>query len=140
MDLLLINGHRSVPGYLPGSNLGENILMQLAWKRGYSAQMLQDYVANILRELDRLNRENCLPKVAGFYTDFNNITWTEKLIRHLKRLRPETIVIVGGPQSAGLAEAFLRRTGTDALCLPKRKTADTKAFSGISARTKRKTP
>ena len=41
---------------------------------------------------------------------------TEKLIRHLKRLRPETIVIVGGPQSAGLAEAFLRRTGTDALC------------------------
>lgn len=116
MDLLLINGHRSVPGYLPGSNLGENILMQLAWKRGYSAQMLQDYVANILRELERLNRENCLPKVAGFYTDFNNITWTEKLIRHLKRLRPETIVIVGGPQSAGLAEAFLRRTGTDALC------------------------
>ena len=116
MDLLLINGHRCVPGYLPGSNLGEYILLQLAQKRGYEVRMLQDYVGSILNELGRLKMENSLPRVAGFYTDFNNITWTEKLIRHLKRLSPETLVIVGGPQAAGLGEDFLRRTGTDLLC------------------------
>ena len=54
MDLLLLNGHRQMPGYLPGSNLGMTILLQLARKRGYAADMLQDYVGNILRALDRM--------------------------------------------------------------------------------------
>jgi len=116
MDLLLINAHRYVPGYLPGSNLGENILLQLAWKNGYQADMVQDYVGNILRKLTELEEENSLPKVAGFYTDFNNITWTKKLIRYLKRKHPGIVVIVGGPQAAGLDGDFLRETKADALC------------------------
>lgn len=116
MDVLLINGHRYIPGYLPGSNLGVNILLQLARKRGYEAEMLQDYVANIVRNLDRMADEDNLPKVVGFYTDFNNITWTEKLIVYLKGLKKETVVIVGGPQSAGLDGEFLKRTGADVLC------------------------
>ncbi len=82
MDLILVNGHRQVPGYLPGSNLGMNILLQLAVQRGYTARMLQDYVGKILREIDLLAGTDELPRVMGFYTDFNNITWTEKMIGH----------------------------------------------------------
>ena len=80
MDLLLVNGHRQVPGYLPGSNLGMNILLQLARKKGYEADMLQDYVGRIVRKLDLMAETDSFPKVMGFYTDFNNITWTKKLI------------------------------------------------------------
>lgn len=116
MDLLLINGHRQVPGYLPGSNLGMMILLQLARKKGYTADMMQDYVGNIVRTMDRMAEEGTLPRVMGFYTDFNNITWSEKLIRHVKEKKSDLTVIVGGPQSAGLDGAFLERTGADVLC------------------------
>ena len=116
MDLLLVNGHRQVPGYLPGSNLGMNILLQLARKKGYEADMLQDYVGRIVRKLDLMAETDNFPKVMGFYTDFNNITWTKKLIRRVKELKPAVTVIVGGPQSAGLGEDFLRETGADVLC------------------------
>ena len=116
MDLILVNGHRQVPGYLPGSNLGMNILLQLAVQRGYTARMLQDYVGKILREIDLLAGKDELPRVMGFYTDFNNITWTEKLIRYVKRKKPQMTVIVGGPQAAGLAGDFLERTGADVIC------------------------
>ena len=116
MDLLLLNGHRQMPGYLPGSNLGMTILLQLARNRGYAADMLQDYVGNICRALDRMAEEGTLPKVLGFYTDFNNITWSEKLIRHVKAKKRDVTVIVGGPQSVGLDGAFLARSGADVLC------------------------
>ena len=116
MDLLLVNGHRQVPGYLSGSNLGMIILLQLARKRGYEADMVQDYVGRIVPMLDRMAQTDTLPRVMGFYTDFNNIAWSEKLIRRVKAQKPEMTVIVGGPQSAGLGEDFLRRTGADVLC------------------------
>lgn len=116
MDLMLMNGHRQVPGHLPGSNLGMNILLQLALKKGYTARMLQDYVGCILREIDRLAEKNELPEIMGFYTDFNNITWTKKMIRFAKKKKPSMKVIVGGPQAVGLDGAFLRETGADVLC------------------------
>ena len=116
MDVLLINAHRQVPGYLPGSNLGVNILLQLARRKGYKADMLQDYAGRVVDRLSELYKESALPKIAGFYTDFNNITWTEKIIAHLKSLSPETVVIVGGPQSSGLEGGFLRSSGADVLC------------------------
>ena len=113
---MLVNGHRQVPGYLPGSNLGVNILLQLALRKGYTASMLQDYIGKILCEIDRLAGQDELPRVMGFYTDFNNITWTEKLIRYAKKTKPDMIIIVGGPQAAGLGEEFLRRSGADVIC------------------------
>lgn len=51
MDLILINAHRYVSGYLPGSNLGINVLLQVIRNQGYQGEMLQGFVNEISSQL-----------------------------------------------------------------------------------------
>lgn len=117
MDLILINAHRYVSGYLPGSNLGINVLLQVIRNQGYQGEMLQGFVNEISSQLKERMQSKERPSIVGFYSDFNNIFWTKKLIIKLKQNHPEVIVLIGGPQAVGIGEAFIRETGADVICI-----------------------
>ncbi|MBK5244505.1 MAG: B12-binding domain-containing radical SAM protein [Eubacteriaceae bacterium] len=117
MELLLIKSHRYVSGYIPGSNLGMNILTQLLTKKGYDVQMFQGYAKEALDYVkEALGKEN-KPKIIGFYCDFNNIHWVKTFSQEVKKHFPEVVLLAGGPQTAGLDADFLRETAIEAACI-----------------------
>ena len=88
MDLLLIKSHRSVCGYIPGSNLGMNILIQLLRKKGYTADMFQGYAKEALNHVKAVMQQENRPKVIGFYCDFDNVHWVGLFAREVKKAYP----------------------------------------------------
>ena len=117
MDLLLIKSHRSVCGYIPGSNLGMNILIQLLREKGYSADMFQGYAREALKHVRMLMEQEDRPKIIGLYCDFDNVHWVRLFAREVKRNYPEVILLAGGPQTVGMDACFLKDTGIAAACI-----------------------
>ena len=117
MDILLIKSHRYVSGYVPGSNLGLNILLQLLTAKGYEAEMFQGYAQEALTYVKQLMEQANRPKIIGFYCDFNNIHWVTIFSREIKQLFPEVIVLAGGPQTVGLDADFFKATSIAAACV-----------------------
>ena len=117
MELLLIKSHRYVSGYIPGSNLGMNILTQLLTEKGYDVQMFQGYAKEALDYVKELMGKEEKPKIIGFYCDFNNIHWVKTFSQEVKKRFPEVILLAGGPQTAGLDADFLKETSIEAACI-----------------------
>lgn len=117
MDILLVKSHRYVSGYIPGSNLGMNILIQLLTGKGYAAEMFQGYAQAALTYVKMLMGTKNKPKIIGFYCDFNNIHWVRTFSQEVKELFPEVILLAGGPQTAGLTADFLQETSIEAACI-----------------------
>ncbi|MDD3169512.1 MAG: radical SAM protein, partial [Eubacteriales bacterium] len=117
MDILFTKSHRYVSGYIPGSNLGMNILTQLLTKKGYDAQMYQGYAKETLEYARCLMHSGNKPKIIGFYCDFNNIHWVKTFAKEIKREYPEVILLAGGPQTVGMDAAFLKETPIDVACI-----------------------
>ena len=117
MDLLLIKSHRSVCGYIPGSNLGMNILIQLLRQKKYTAEMFQGYAKEALSHVKMLMEQEDRPKVIGFYCDFDNVHWVRLFAREVKRNYPEVILLAGGPQTVDMDADFLKDTGILAVCI-----------------------
>ncbi|MEA4807419.1 B12-binding domain-containing radical SAM protein [Acetobacterium wieringae] len=117
MELLLIKSHRYVSGYIPGSNLGMNILTQLLRQKGYQAEMFQGYAKEALDYVVALMETAEKPKIIGFYCDFNNIHWIKTFAQEVKKRYPEVILLAGGPQTAGMDAEFLRDTAIAAACI-----------------------
>ncbi|HEY5537592.1 MAG TPA: cobalamin-dependent protein, partial [Acetobacterium sp.] len=117
MELLLIKSHRYVSGYIPGSNLGMNILTQLLTKKGYDVQMFQGYAKEALDYVKALMGKENKPKIIGFYCDFNNIHWVKTFSQEVKKHFPEVVLLAGGPQTAGLDADFLKETSIEAACI-----------------------
>lgn len=117
MDILLVKSHRYVSGYIPGSNLGMNILIQLLTGKGYEADMFQGYAQEALTYVKKLMRTENSPKIIGFYCDFNNIHWVKIFSQEVKRLFPEVILLAGGPQTVGLDADFFKETSIAAACI-----------------------
>jgi hypothetical protein len=69
VEVLFIKSHRYVSGYIPGSNLGMNILIQLLTRKGYTARMYQGYAKEDLNYVKELMDSEDRPKVIGFYCD-----------------------------------------------------------------------
>ncbi len=117
MELLLIKSHRYVSGYIPGSNLGMNILTQLLTKNGYQVEMFQGYAKEALDYVETLMDTKEKPKIIGFYCDFNNIHWVRTFSQEVKKRFPEVILLAGGPQTAGMDANFLNETAIKAACI-----------------------
>ena len=117
MDILLIKSHRYVSGYIPGSNLGMNILIQLLTRKGYEADMFQGYAQEALTYVKKLMGKENSPKIIGFYCDFNNIHWGKIFLQEVKKLFPEVILLAGGPQTVGMDAEFLKETSIEAACI-----------------------
>ncbi|KNZ41883.1 B12-binding domain-containing radical SAM protein [Acetobacterium bakii] len=117
MELLLIKSHRYVSGYIPGSNLGMNILTQLLTKKGYEVQMFQGYAKEALNYVNGLMSKEDKPKIVGFYCDFNNVHWVKTFSQEVKKRFPEVILLAGGPQTAGMDADFLKETSIEAACI-----------------------
>lgn len=117
MELLLIKSHRYVSGYIPGSNLGMNILTQLLTKKGYDVQMFQGYAKEALDYVNALMETEDRPKIIGFYCDFNNIHWVKTFSKEVKKQYPELVLLAGGPQTAGMDADFLKETAIEAACI-----------------------
>ncbi len=117
MDILLVKSHRYVCGYIPGSNLGMNILIQLLTRKGYDARMFQGYAKESLNYVKALMKKDDRPKVIGFYTDFDNVHWIRIFAREVKKEYPEVILLAGGPQTVGLDAGFFEETGIVAACI-----------------------
>ena len=66
MELLLIKSHRYVSGYIPGSNLGMNILTQLLRQKGYQVEMFQGYAKEALDYVITVMETANKPKIIGF--------------------------------------------------------------------------
>ncbi|MBI4857952.1 MAG: B12-binding domain-containing radical SAM protein [Acetobacterium woodii] len=117
MELLLIKSHRYVSGYIPGSNLGMNILTQLLTKKGYDVQMFQGYAKEAMDYVKALMEKEDHPKIIGFYCDFNNIHWVKIFAQEVKKSYPDVILLAGGPQTAGMDADFLKETAIAAACI-----------------------
>lgn len=117
MELLLIKSHRYVSGYIPGSNLGMNILTQLLTKKGYDVQMFQGYAKEAMDYVKALMEKEDHPKIIGFYCDFNNIHWVKIFAQEVKKSYPDLILLAGGPQTAGMDADFLKETAIAAACI-----------------------
>lgn len=117
MDILLTKSHRYVSGYVPGSNLGMNILTQLLIQKGYKAQMFQGYAKETLEYVRGLMESADKPKIIGFYCDFNNIHWVKTFTKEIKKQFPEVILLAGGPQTVGMDATFLKETAIEAACI-----------------------
>ncbi len=117
MELLLIKSHRYVSGYIPGSNLGMNILTQLLRQKGYQVEMFQGYAKEALDYVNALMEKEDKPKIIGFYCDFNNIHWVKTFAKQVKKRYPEVILLAGGPQTAGMDADFLKATAIAAACI-----------------------
>ncbi len=117
MDLLLIKTHRYVSGYIPGSNLGMNILIQLLTRQGYTARMYQGYAKEALNYVRAIMDSEDRPKVIGFYCDFDNVHWVKILAREVKNGYPGVILLAGGPQAVDMDGEFLKDTGIAAACI-----------------------
>jgi radical SAM superfamily enzyme YgiQ (UPF0313 family) len=117
MELLLIKSHRYVSGYIPGSNLGMNILTQLLRQKGYQVEMFQGYAKEALNYVIDLMKQEDKPKIIGFYCDFNNVHWVKTFAQEVKKNYPEVILLAGGPQTAGMDAKFLKETAIAAACI-----------------------
>lgn len=117
MDLLLINAHRYVSGFLPGSNLGMNILHQLLKKLGYSVKEFQGFAAQALLWIDQNMSGEDPASAIGFYCDFNNVNWVKTMASIVKQCYPSVRMFAGGPQTVGMDADFLRESGIEALCI-----------------------
>ncbi|MBC3796941.1 B12-binding domain-containing radical SAM protein [Acetobacterium tundrae] len=117
MELLLIKSHRYVSGYIPGSNLGMNILTQLLTNKGYEVQMFQGYAKEAMNYVKELMEKEDKPKIIGFYCDFNNIHWVTIFAKEVKKLFPEVSLLAGGPQTAGMDAGFLKEASIEAACI-----------------------
>ena len=117
MEVLFIKSHRYVSGYIPGSNLGMNILIQLLTRKGYSARMYQGYAKEALNYVKELMDSEDRPKVIGFYCDFDNVHWVKTFAREVKKEYPEVILLAGGPQTVDLDAGFFKETGIAAACI-----------------------
>ena len=117
MDLLLIKSHRSVCGYIPGSNLGMNILIQLLRQKGYTVEMFQGYAKEALNYVHMLMKQENRPKIVGFYCDFDNVHWVRLFAGEVKKAYPGVILLAGGPQTVDMDAGFLKDTGIVAACI-----------------------
>lgn len=117
MELLLIKSHRYVSGYIPGSNLGMNILTQLLTKKGYQVEMFQGYAKEALDYVIALMETENKPRIIGFYCDFNNVHWVKTFAQEVKKRYPEVTLLAGGPQTSGMDAEFLKETAIEAACI-----------------------
>ncbi|MEN1760518.1 B12-binding domain-containing radical SAM protein [Anoxynatronum sibiricum] len=117
MDILLIKSHRYISGYVPGSNLGMNILMQLLIRKGYDARMFQGYAKEAVNYVKTVMNTEEPPKIIGFYCDFDNVHWVKTFAQKVKNDYPEVILLAGGPQTVGMDARFLKETGIAAACI-----------------------
>lgn len=117
MDILFTKSHRYVSGYVPGSNLGMNILTQLLAQKGYKAQMFQGYAKETQAYVTGLLASADKPKIIGIYCDFNNIHWVKTFAKEIKRQFPEVILLAGGPQTVGMDADFLKETAIEVACI-----------------------
>jgi radical SAM superfamily enzyme YgiQ (UPF0313 family) len=94
--------------------LGILSLAEYAGSLGFGARV---YAGDIY-EAYELARESVLKNshktVIGIYCDFENMNAVESLSRRIKTTL-DAVVIVGGPQTVGLGEEFLRKSGADVL-------------------------
>ena len=113
-DIVLLDVHQEHFGSVQEDIcIGINLLTVFLRKHGYRAMMFRGFAHETMAWLETTAHQSTVRSI-GFYCDYENMALVSRFCRKLKQ-RYDIPVFVGGPQSVGLGEAFLRSSGCDAV-------------------------
>lgn len=101
----------SVTSFEPPGHLS---LAECVYKHGYTVNCFSGDMYQAYSLIQKTIKTTSRTVVVGIYCDFENQSAVENLSKHIKETT-SSIVVIGGPQTVGLGDDFLKKSLADAL-------------------------